>query len=93
VGTALLYIRCRVSHYNGCVKVEFNDISLYTKKNDSKRRLSAYTTTTFHNMFFDISINVINFTIGIAVGWSNFYLKPCTFVLVLLTFEIILPYY
>jgi len=33
----------------------------------SEDRLSAYKTTKFH-MFFDISINLINFTIGIAVG-------------------------
>jgi hypothetical protein len=31
MGTILLYIRCRMSHYCGCVKFDFNDISLYTK--------------------------------------------------------------
>lgn len=51
------------------LKVKFNDISLYTKKKTilSEDRLSAYITTTFH-MFFDIFFNLINFTIGIAVG-------------------------
>lgn len=33
MGTALLYIRCRKGHCDGCVKFEFNNIKLLCTKN------------------------------------------------------------
>jgi hypothetical protein len=66
----VVYSKCRVSNFNGCVKFEFNDISLYIRKTIlSGDSLSAYIIKgIFHDVFFLIFLLVIYFTISITVA-------------------------
>jgi len=76
---AVHYYKCRMGHYHGCVKFEFNDIALYTN-NNSKQSLQLISQTIFHDMFIYIYILYINlyaftaiyFTFSITVDWYKF---------------------
>ena len=64
-----LYSRCRLGHYNGCVKFEFNDRSLHTDI-DSERRGFVRAILGTKSIFYDIiTMKVIYLTI--TVGRSN----------------------
>jgi len=58
---------------NRCVKSEFNDISLYMKKDSERRRLSAYVTNYWVYIYFiDVFVKIAYFTIRVTNVWLHF---------------------